>query len=87
MCDFLPLSVHAILNDVETSLSLPVLIVIVMCILQFVVYHLMHLACTLRQILCKKCEKKRKQKCQMGGSCMMRRLKGDYTDIGIYIII
>ncbi|XP_011502553.1 PREDICTED: uncharacterized protein LOC105365952 [Ceratosolen solmsi marchali] len=81
MCDFLPMSVHAILNDVETSLSLPVLIVLVLCILQFLVYHMMHLACTLRQILCKKCEKKRKQKGPKSGSCIMKCLKAFIRNI------
>lgn len=77
MCDFLPSSVHKILDDVEFSLSLPILLVIAMCTVHLAVNHSMHIACNVKEIMRKRSEKRKKQrKCVKEGPGMMERIKG-----------
>ncbi|XP_046813979.1 uncharacterized protein LOC124422081 [Vespa crabro] len=52
MCnDFLPESVNAFLDDVETTTCLPILIIIVFCTLQFIFNHITDVGCVLSQTL------------------------------------
>jgi len=48
MCnDLLPENVNAFLDDVETGLCLPILLLIVLCTLQFILNHTLDIACTI----------------------------------------
>ncbi|XP_043287587.1 uncharacterized protein [Venturia canescens] len=47
MCtDLLPENVNEFLDDVETGLCLPILLLIVLCTLQFIINHILDIACT-----------------------------------------
>lgn len=86
MCDFLPTSVHDILNEVETSLSLPMLIVIALCTVQFAVNHSMHIACNVKEIMRKRsCKRKPQRKCVKEGPGMVERIKGSLCNFDFQI--
>ena len=47
MCnDLLPESVNVILDDFETGLCLPILLMMILCTLQFILNHILDIACT-----------------------------------------
>lgn len=48
-CDLLSESVNNILDAVETSLCLPILILIVLCTLQFIIYDVVDIGCSAYQ--------------------------------------
>lgn len=48
MCnDLLPDNVNDFLDDVETGLCLPILLLIVLCTVQFILIHTLDIACTI----------------------------------------
>lgn len=47
--DLLSESVNNILDDVETTLCLPILILILVCTLQFIIYDVVDIGCTVYQ--------------------------------------
>lgn len=52
MCnDFLPEYVNAFLDDVETTTCLPILVIIVICTLQFIFNHVTDVGCVLSQTI------------------------------------
>ncbi|KAL2733262.1 hypothetical protein V1477_014230 [Vespula maculifrons] len=52
MCnDFLPESVNAFLDDVETTTCLPILVIIVICTLQFIFNHVIDVGYVLYQTI------------------------------------
>lgn len=48
-CDLLPEWLNLFLDDVETTLCLPILLVMVLCTIQFIVNHAVDIGCTFYQ--------------------------------------
>ncbi|XP_015115794.1 uncharacterized protein LOC107040284 [Diachasma alloeum] len=48
MCnDLLPPSVHEFLDNFESSLCLPILIILVLCTIQFIINHVLDIGCSI----------------------------------------
>ncbi|XP_011173157.1 uncharacterized protein LOC105205488 [Solenopsis invicta] len=79
--DLLPESVNSFLDDFETSLCLPILMVIVLCTAQFIFNHAFGVGYTIYQSVKKPATEDEEERDKTD---MMGKLKGMLTTLGIY---
>ncbi|KYQ59060.1 hypothetical protein ALC60_01895 [Trachymyrmex zeteki] len=78
--DLLPESVNLFLDDFETSLCLPILVVMVLCTAQFVFNHVFGIGYTIYQSVKKPATEEEEEQDKTN---MMGKLKGMLTTLGI----
>lgn len=61
-CDLLPEWLNLFLDDVETTLCLPILLIMVLCTLQFIVNHAMDIGFTFYQNIMQKSDEEEAKK-------------------------
>ncbi|KYN44883.1 hypothetical protein ALC56_00879 [Trachymyrmex septentrionalis] len=78
--DLLPESVNLFLDDFETSLCLPILMVMVLCTAQFVFNHIFGIGCTIYQSVKKPATEEEEEQDK---TTIMEKLKGLLPILGI----
>lgn len=73
-CDLLPEWLNLFLDDVETTLCLPILLIMVLCTLQFIVNHAMDIGFTFYQNIMQKSEEEEVKKDK--GESLMDKIRG-----------
>ncbi|XP_011702962.1 PREDICTED: uncharacterized protein LOC105459003 [Wasmannia auropunctata] len=81
--DLLPESVNLFLDDFETSLCLPILVVMVLCTAQFVFNHAFGIGYTIYQNVKKPPTEEKEKEKKQPDTDMMGKLKGMLTTLGI----
>ncbi|KYN07747.1 PREDICTED: uncharacterized protein LOC108779271 [Cyphomyrmex costatus] len=79
--DLLPESVNLFLDDFETSLCLPILVILVLCTAQFVFNHVFGIGCTIYQSIKKPTTEEEEE--EQDKTNIMDKLKGMLTTLGI----
>ncbi|XP_033329408.2 uncharacterized protein LOC117222051 [Megalopta genalis] len=77
-CDLLPEWLNLILDDVESTLCLPILIVMLLCTAQFIVNHTMDIGCTFYQSI-----KQDSDEDEEKGEDLITKFKGILANWGI----
>ncbi|PBC26766.1 hypothetical protein APICC_01079 [Apis cerana cerana] len=72
-CDLLPEWLNLFLDDVETTLCLPILLIMVLCTLQFIVNHAMDIGFTFYQNIMQKSDEEEEAKKDKG---LMDKIRG-----------
>lgn len=73
-CDLLPEWLNLFLDDVETTLCLPILLIMVLCTLQFIVNHAMDIGFTFYQNIMQKSEEEEVKTDK--GESLMDKIRG-----------
>ncbi|KZC08019.1 PREDICTED: uncharacterized protein LOC107186305 [Dufourea novaeangliae] len=81
-CDLLPEWLNLFLDDVETTLCLPILIVMVLCTVQFIFNHTRDIGCTLYRNMKQKCEDEDEDTEKEKGEDLMSKIKGFIMSLG-----
>lgn len=75
-CDLLPEWLNLFLDDVETTLCLPILLIMVLCTLQFIVNHAMDIGFTFYQNIMQKSDEEEEVKKDKG---LMDKIRGSFS--------
>ena len=75
-CDLLPEWLNLILDDVETTLCLPILIVMVLCTIQFIINHTMDIGLTVYQNIMQKSDEDEEVVEKQKGENLMSKIRG-----------
>ncbi|XP_050453118.1 uncharacterized protein LOC126852388 [Cataglyphis hispanica] len=81
-CDLLSESVNVFLDDFETSLCLPILVVMVLCTAQFVFNHVFGIGCTIYQNIRKPIAEGEEEDTE-GTNMIGKLIKGILNTLGI----
>lgn len=80
-CDLLPEWLNLFLDDVEATLCLPILLVMVLCTVQFIVNHTMDIGCTFYQNITTQksceCNEDGTDKDETNGEDLLSKIKGE----------
>lgn len=75
-CDLLPEWLNLFLDDVETILCLPILIIMVLCTIQFIINHTMDIGLTVYQNIMQKSDEDVEVVEKEKGENLMSKIKG-----------
>lgn len=75
-CDLLPEWLNLFLDDVETTLCLPILIIMVLCTVQFIINHAMDIGLTFYQNVMQKSDEDAGEAGKEKGEDLMSKIKG-----------
>ncbi|XP_043251135.1 uncharacterized protein LOC122396628 [Colletes gigas] len=80
--DFLPEWLDLFLDDVETTLCLPILLVMVFCTVQFIINHTMDIGCTIYQNIQQKSDDESDEDTEKEqGPDILSRIKGFFYNL------
>ncbi|XP_043588598.1 uncharacterized protein LOC122570402 [Bombus pyrosoma] len=80
-CDLLPEWLNLFLDDVETTLCLPILIIMVLCTVQFIINHAMDIGLTFYQNVMQKSDEDAGEAGKEKGDDLMSKIRGFLCDI------
>lgn len=75
-CDLLPEWLNLFLDDVETTLCLPILIIMVLCTVQFIINHAMDIGLTFYQNVMQKSDEDAGEAGKEKGEDLMSKIRG-----------
>lgn len=75
-CDLLPEWLNLFLDDVETTLCLPILLIMILCTVQFIINHAMDIGLTFYQNIMQKSDEDDDEDDKEKGEDLMSKIRG-----------
>ncbi|XP_076302619.1 uncharacterized protein LOC143220957 [Lasioglossum baleicum] len=80
-CDLLPEWLNLFLDDVETTLCLPILLIMILCTVQFIINHAMDIGLTFYQNIMQKSDEDDDEDDKEKGEDLMSKIRGYLCNI------
>ncbi|XP_017763508.1 PREDICTED: uncharacterized protein LOC108553216 [Eufriesea mexicana] len=80
-CDLLPEWLNLFLDDVETTLCLPILLIMILCTVQFIINHAMDIGLTFYQNIMQKSNEDEEEDDKEKGEDLMTKIRGYLCNI------